>query len=317
MSAAAQILFNHNKSQDHKAQEKSIQWNQLKNNAGFIILGGCLTIFFIICLSILGYIFIRGFPLAFDWRYLVTPPEGGINDNGGILYPLIGTLFAIFASLLFATPIGIAAGIYLGEYAKVSSPLIKISRFAIQSLAGIPSVIFGLFALAFFVLFLGMKHSLLAASLSMSIMILPFIITTTEESILAIPRNFRDGSFALGATKAETIIKIILPLAIPGILTGIMLAIGRIIAESAILILAAGGSITSIPRFISGEYPFLLPDSGRTLAVHLYYQATTYDSIDRAFATSVILIILILILNSVTFGILNKKMIKKKKFKTK
>lgn len=290
-------------SQEHDfglTQCQTIKFNNWKNIFGLSLLHLSILSFMILFLSIIIYILVQGYP-ELSWHYIFTPPEGGMDDTGGILYPLIGTIYIIGCSILIAAPLGIAGGIYLAEYSKNYKLIIKLARFCIQSLAGIPSVIYGLFALAFFSITLGFNSSLLSASLAISIMILPFIITTTEEAILSVPVTLKDASIALGATKIETISKLILPTAMPGIFTGIMLGIGRAISESAILILAAGGSITAMPRLFGLDYPLLLPDSGRTLAVHLYYQATSYNNSTKAFATAGILVILILILNYITF----------------
>ena len=245
---------------------------------------------------IIGYIFYFGLPTALSFNYLFAPPEGGRHDSGGILYQLIATLYLIFGAIMVAAPIGISAAIYLTEYAPQNT-ITKLIRFAIENLAGIPSIIYGLFGLAFFVIFLKFEYSLLAGALTVAIMVLPVIIRTSEEALLSVPRTLRQSSLALGVNKWQTISNVVLPSAFPGILTGILLSIGRIIGESAILILAAGGSITALPNLISGDYPYFLPDSARTLAVHLYYQATSYDSRGKAFATGVVLIFIVLFLN--------------------
>lgn len=249
-----------------------------------------------VLIFIIGYIFYFGLPTALSFQYLFTPPEGGRYDTGGILYQSIATLYLIFGAILVAAPIGIFAAIYLTEYAPQNA-ITKLIGFAIENLAGIPSIIYGLFGLAFFVIFLKFEYSLLAGALTVAIMVLPVIIRTSEEALLSVPQRLRQSSLALGVNKWQTISNVVLPSAFPGILTGILLSIGRIIGESAILILAAGGSITAMPGLLSSDYPFFLPDSARTLAVHLYYQATSYDSRGKAFATGVVLIFIILFLN--------------------
>lgn len=249
-----------------------------------------------ILIFIIGYIFWYGMPDILSLRYLFSPSEGGRFDTGGILYQLIATIYLIFGAIIVAAPIGISAAIYLTEYAP-QNLITKLIRFAIENLAGIPSVIYGLFGLAFFVIFLKFQYSLLAGALTVAIMVLPVIIRTSEEALKSVPQSFRQSSFALGVNRWQTISQVVLPSAFPGILTGILLSIGRIIGESAVLILASGGSITVLPRFLSMEYPFFLPDSARTLAVHLYYQATSYDTRGKAFATGIILIFFVLFLN--------------------
>ena len=249
-----------------------------------------------ILIFLLGYIFYNGIP-SLSFHYLFAEPEGGRYDTGGILYQIIATLYLIFGAMIVAAPIGVLAAVYLTEYAPQNFIADGI-RFAIETLAGIPSVIYGLFGLAFFVLFLKFEYSLLAGSLAVSIMILPVIIRTSEEALRSVPKNFRESSIALGVNKWQTITNVVLPSAFPGILTGLLLSVGRIVGESAILILAAGGSITGLPRLLAGDYPYFLPDSARTLAVHLYYQATSYGSHSKAFATAVVLIFIITFLNS-------------------
>lgn len=286
--------------------------NRFKEQIGFLLLGASAFLVLIILGSTLWFIFSKGAKHAFSWHYLLTPPQGSRRDEGGILYPLAVTFYLIVSSIIIAAPIGVFASIYLGEYANPKSFFTKAARFAVESLAGIPSVIYGLFGLAFFASFLGFNRSILAGSLTVAIMILPLIIRTSEEALYSIPRSYWDGSFALGANKVQTIFKIILPAAFPGIFTGIMLSVGRVIAESAILFLVAGGSISSVPRLFGEEFPYLLPDSGRALAVHLYLQAESYDNPEKAFATAVVLIILIVLLNLFTFFSFSKHKFKKK-----
>lgn len=249
-----------------------------------------------VLIFIISYIFYFGLPNVLSWNYLFSPPEGGRYDTGGILYQIISTIYLIAGGIIVAAPIGIFAAIYLTEYAPQNF-ITKLIRFAIENLAGIPSIIYGLFGLAFFVIFLRFEYSLIAGALTVAIMVLPVLIRTSEEALKSVPGSYRQSSFALGVNKWQTISRVVLPSAFPGILTGILLSVGRIVGESAILILAAGGSITALPRFISGDYPYFLPDSARTLAVHLYYQATSYDLRDKAFATGVVLIFIVLFLN--------------------
>ena len=256
--------------------------------SGWLIVG--------VLIFIIGYIFYCGFPVACSWHYLFGSPEGGRYDTGGILYQIIATMYLILGAMLVAAPIGVSAAIYLTEYAPQNF-ITNFIRFAIENLAGIPSIIYGLFGLAFFVIFLRFEYSLLAGALAVAIMVLPVIIRTSEEALKTVPQSYRQSSLALGVNKWQTISQIVLPSAFPGILTGLLLSIGRIVGESAVLILAAGGSITALPRIVSNEYPYFLPDSARTLAVHLYYQATSYDARSKAFATGVVLIFIVLFLN--------------------
>ncbi len=249
-----------------------------------------------VLIFIIGYIFYFGLPSCLSFKYLFSPPEGGRYDEGGILYQIIATFYLIIGAIIVAAPIGISAAIYLTEYAP-QNLITNLIRFAIENLAGIPSIIYGLFGLAFFVIFLKFEYSLLAGALTVAIMVLPVIIRTSEEALKAVPQSLRQSSLALGVNKWQTISQVVLPSAFPGILTGILLSIGRIVGESAVLILAAGGSITVLANFFSTDYPYFLPDSSRTLAVHLYYQATSYDTRSKAFATGVVLIFIVLFLN--------------------
>lgn len=275
---------------------KNVSKIQLEQNIalGTLWLSGWIIVSILI--FIIGYIFYSGFPEAFSFHYLFSLPEGGRYDRGGILYQIIATVYLVFGALAVAAPIGIGAAIYLTEYAPQNF-ITNLTRFAIENLAGIPSIIYGLFGLAFFVIFLRFEYSLIAGALAVAIMVLPIIIRTSDEALKVVPQSYRQSSLALGVNKWQTISQVVLPSALPGILTGLLLSIGRIVGESAVLILTAGGSITALPRLLSGDYPYFLPDSARTMAVHLYYQATSYDSRSKAFATAVVLIFIVLVLN--------------------
>lgn len=279
-----------------KTQFTNASWIQLEQKIalGTLWFSGWLVV--AVLIFIIGYIFYNGLPEAFSFHYLFSPPQGGRYDTGGIWYQIIATIYLIVGAIAVAGPVGVATAIYLNEYAP-QNIITNLIRFAIENLAGIPSIIYGLFGLAFFVIALRFEYSLLAGALAVAVMVLPVIIRTSEEALKAVPMGYRQSSFALGADKWHTISKVVLPSAFPGILTGILLSIGRVIGESAILILAAGGSITALPRFLAAEYPYFLPDSARTLAVHLYYQATSYDARAKAFATGVVLIMMVLFLN--------------------
>ena len=285
----------------HSSREISTQKNLLVEKFGFLAFALASLIVLLILGTTLWFVFAQGGKYIFSWDYLLTPPQGSRSDAGGILYPLVITLYLIVSSIALAAPLGIFAAIYLNHYANPQAWWTQLARFAIESLAGIPSVIYGLFGLAFFSSFLGFNRSVLAGSLTVAIMILPLIIRTGEEALSSIPQSYWDASFALGASKVQTLFKVILPAAFNGIFTGIMLSIGRVIAESAILFLVAGGSISSAPRLFGSQFPFVLPDSGRALAVHLYIQAESYDNPEKAFGTASILIVLIIILNLVAF----------------
>lgn len=206
----------------------------------------------------------------------------------GIFPMLVTTLYIIFISLLIACPIGILAAIYLTEYAKPGR-LVSVIRFATESLAGIPSIIYGLFGMLFFVIYLQLNYSILSGALTLSIILLPVIIRQTEESLKAVPRSYREGSLGLGATKLQTIGKVVLPSAIPGIVVAIILSIGRIVGESAALLLTAG----TFARIPEG-----LLSSGATLTVKAYAVAKEEANIEMACAIGTVIIILILLLNA-------------------
>jgi len=211
----------------------------------------------------------------------------------GILPMIVTTLYVVLVSILVALPVGIATAIFLNEYSGNSS-LIRILRLAIETLAGIPSIIYGLFGLLMFCRLLGFGQSIIAGAFTLSIMILPVIIRTTEESLKTIPVSFREGSLALGATKLQTIFHVVLPSALPGIVTSVILAIGRVIGESAPVLLTVG---------LTKNMPRTIFESGRTLTIHLYYltnEAVRPEDFGIAFATASVLVILVVVINSVT-----------------
>ena len=213
------------------------------------------------------------------------------SDNASLMPALINTLIITLLSLVIAVPFGIFAAIYLVEYAKKGSKLVKIIRITTETLQGIPSIIFGLFGLLFFSTALHWGYSLLAGAMTLVIMILPLIIRTTEEALMGVPDAYREASFGLGAGKLRTVFKVVLPSAIPGILSGVVLATGRIVGETAALIYTAG-SVAKVPSNLMG--------SGRTLAVHMYVLSSEGLYMDQAYATAVILLIFVLVLNWVS-----------------
>ncbi len=235
--------------------------------------------------SIVGFIFIKGGKLIKP-SFLFS--DYSANGSGGILPMIIATLYTIFLAILIATPIGILAAVYLKEYAK-QGKIVKIIRFATESLAGIPSIVYGLFGGIFFVVVLGFNYSILSGALTVSIIILPFIIRTTEESLKTVPINYREASLGLGATRFQTLYKVVLPSAVPGILSGLILSIGRVVGESAAILLTAG-TVAQMPHSIF--------DSARTLTVHAYLVTKEKGNIEEAAAIGIVLIVIILILNS-------------------
>lgn len=242
-----------------------------------------------VLVMIVGYIFYKGMNLiSFDFIFGDYSPTG----DGGIWPMIVTTIYTIVISLIIAIPIGILAAVYLQEYAK-QGRLVKIIRFATESLTGIPSIIYGLFGAVFFVTTLKLGMSIIAASLTLTIIVLPVIIRTTEEALKTVPGSYREGSLALGTTKLQTLYKVILPSAMPGILSGIILSIGRIIGESAAIFLTAG-TVAAMPESIFS--------SARTLTVHSYLVTQESGDIELAAAVGIVLIIMILAINlSATF----------------
>ena len=242
---------------------------------------------------IVGYILWKGVPHLtpelFAWEYNST--------NVSMMPSIINTLLMTLLSLLVCVPLGIGAAIWLTEYAPRGSRLVKLVRMTAETLSGIPSIIYGLFGSLFFVVALKMGLSLLSGALTLSIMVLPTIMRTTEEALLAVPDSFREGSFGLGAGRLRTTFKVVLPSAIPGILSGVILAIGRIVGETAALIYTAG---------TVAEVPESLLDSTRTLAVHMYTISTEGLYIDQSYATAVVLLVMVLLINSLSAMIARK-----------
>ena len=238
-----------------------------------------------ILLLIIGDVLIQGLKFI-NLEFLFENPRM-MGREGGIFSSIISTIYLIGLSLAIATPIGVGAAIFLAEYKK-QGKLLKLIRFTTESLAGIPSIVFGIFGFGFFVIILGLGWSILSGSLTLAMMVLPIIIRTAEEAILAVPNPLREGSMALGTSKWQTIVKVVLPSALPGIVTGIILSTGRAVGESAAVILTAGSALGT---------PGSIFDPGRSLAVHLYVLAVEGISMEKAYATASVLIISIIIIN--------------------
>ncbi|KUO72254.1 MAG: phosphate ABC transporter permease [Clostridia bacterium BRH_c25] len=251
----------------------------------FAFLWAAAIITVIVLAAIVGSVLINGIS-HLSLEFLTREPEN-MGKEGGIFSIIITTVYLALFSLIIAAPIGICAAIFLTEYAK-EGPVIRLIRFGTESLAGIPSIIFGLFGYVFFVVFLKFRYSMVSGGLTLTLMILPTIIRTAEEAIKMVPRSYREGSLALGATKWQTIYKVVLPAAIPGILTGVILGIGRVAGETAAVIYTAGSSL-GLPNSIWRP--------GRTMAVHLYILASEGLSKNNMYATATVLIITVLIIN--------------------
>lgn len=238
-------------------------------------------------IALVVYILIKGVPhLSFDLFSLQYTSE-----NVSLFPALVNTITMTFISLLIAVPLGIFSSLYLVEYAKRGNKIVSIIRITADTLAGIPSIIYGLFGFLLFVITLGWGYSLLAGAFTLSIMILPVVMRTTEEALISVPDSYREGSFGLGAGKLRTIFKVILPSAIPGILAGVVLSIGRIVGETAALIYTAG-TVAQIPDNLMG--------SGRTLSVHLYALWTEGLNADQSYATAVVLLVIVIGLNALS-----------------
>ena len=271
-----------------------------KNHPGSAILRLLVWLSAIITVAVMaflvGFILIKGVgnltPDLFALEYN--------SDNASLMPALINTLIITLLSLVIAVPFGIFAAIYLVEYAKKGSKLVKIIRITTETLQGIPSIIFGLFGLLFFSTAIHWGYSLLSGAMTLVIMILPLIIRTTEEALLGVPDAYREASFGLGAGKLRTVFKVVLPSAIPGILSGVVLATGRIVGETAALIYTAG-SVPKVPGSLMG--------SGRTLAVHMYVLSSEGLYMDQAYATAVILLVFVLVLNWIS-GVCAKRLSK-------
>ncbi len=245
----------------------------------------CSLVTIAVLIWILAYIVLKGIShINLEFLTTIYKPVKGLT---GILPMIVSTLMIIGVTLVISTPIGICAAIYLVEYSKPGK-LVNTIRFTIETLAGIPSIIYGLFGFIFFVVTLQFKYSILSGALTLSIMVLPTVIRSTEEALKSVPDSYREGSLALGASKLKTVSRVVLPCAIPGILTAIILSIGRIVGETAAVYLTAG----YVPKI-----PSNIMRSGRTLSVHLYSLAREGISFEQAFATAAVLVIIVAIIN--------------------
>jgi phosphate transport system permease protein len=241
----------------------------------------------LVVLSLTGYILVKGIPhispKLFAWNYS--------SENLSLVPAFINTILMTAAALVLAVPPGVAAGVYLAEYARRGGALVTSVRLAAETLAGIPSIIYGLFGMLLFVIFLGWGYSLLAGAFTLGVMILPLIMRTTEEALLSVPDSYREGSLGLGAGKLRTVFAVTLPPAMPGILAGLILGAGRITGETAALIFTAG----TVPRLPSGPFSSL-----RTLAVHLYNLSSEGLYVNQAHASAVFLLALVGIINGLS-----------------
>ena len=251
---------------------------------------------FTVLIFLIVYILVHGVPYLKPSLFSLHSN----SENASLMPALINTVIMTLLSLLLAVPIGIFSAIFLAEYAGKGNKFVDIIRLTTETLSGIPSIVYGLFGMLFFVSTCHWGFSLLAGAFTLAIMILPLIMRTTEEALLSVPDSYREGSFGLGAGKLRTVFYIVLPSAVPGILAGVILAIGRIVGETAALIYTAG-SVAQVPSSVLG--------SGRTLAVHMYLLASEGLYMDQAYATAVILLVLVVVINTLS-GMVAKKLTK-------
>jgi len=243
-------------------------------------------------------ILVRGLPII-NWSFLTEIPRN-MGREGGISSTIVGTLFVSAVAIIIAVPFGIGAAFYLAEYTR-GGVITRIIRFSTESLAAIPSIVYGLFGYLFFVIHLNLGWSVLSGGLTLAVMILPTIIRTSQEAIQSVPQSYRETSFSLGATKWQTIRKAVFPSAVQGISNGVILSLGRCVAETAAVILTVGSALRMASSLFS---------TTRTMAVHFFILATEGISMDKAYGTAALLIILIFFINVVANAVVNRFMAK-------
>lgn len=250
----------------------------------FIVTTLAALITFSVLVFLVAYILIKGIPhltpSLFEWKYT--------TENQSLTPALINTIVITLLSLLLAVPLGIASAIYLTEYANKKSRVVSVISMTAETLSGIPSIVYGLFGNLFFLTALGWGYSILSGACTLAIMILPLVMRTTQEALVSVPASYREGSFGLGAGKLRTIFRVVLPSAVPGILSGVILSIGRIVGETAALVFTSG----SVAKLATGLF-----SGGRTLAVHMYVLSGEGLYFDQAYATAVVLLVIVLIIN--------------------
>ena len=250
----------------------------------------------VVLFSIVIYLLYRGIPMI-SWSFLTEIPQN-MGREGGIASAIWGTIIVAALAIVIAVPFGIGTAFYLAEYTK-ENIVTRIIRFSAESLAGIPSIVYGLFGFIFFVMYLDLGWSVLAGGLTLAVMILPTVIRTSEEAIRAVPDSYREVSFSLGGTKWQTIRKAVFPSAIQGISNGVILGLGRCVAETAAVMLTAGGAIRLATSIFSPT---------RTMAVHFYILAREGISMENAYGTAALLIIIIFLINVVANAVVNRFM---------
>ncbi len=278
--------------QDVQPQAKAPRRPAAVVQRGLVYLGALFCV--VVLAGIVGYICVMGIPQLkpslFEWEYN--------SDNVSLMPALVNTVLMALLALLIAVPIGVGSAIYLVEYAPRASRFVKLVRITAETLQGIPSIIYGLFGALFFVSVCGWGLSLLSGACTLAIMVLPVVMRTTEEALIAVPDSYRQGGYGLGAGRLRTVFRCVLPSAMPGILGGVILALGRCVGEVAALIFTAG-SIAAIPNF-AVEGLGAVFDSARTLAVHMYVLSSEGLHIGETYATAVVLLVLVLLINLAT-----------------
>lgn len=300
MDAIEETYLQKKSSNGKKAVNQQTYWQKLKSYRTkpgsfllllLVLISAVLTVG--VLAFLLGYILVKGVPYLtpdlFSWTYT--------SENVSLMPAIINTLIMTALSLLISVLFGVFAAIYTVEYAKKGNKIVKVVRVTTETLSGIPSIVYGLFGMLFFVVALKWGYSILAGAATLAIMVLPTIMRTTEEALLAVPNSYREGSFGLGAGKLRTVFRIVLPAAFPGILAGIILSIGRIVGETAALIYTAGTAT---------EHPKTVMDSGRTLSVHMYSLSREGLHTNQAYATAVVLLIIVVLINALSSFVVKK-----------
>lgn len=266
-----------------------------------LLLGSATLLTVVVLFFVIAFVLVKGLP-GVTWEFLTCAPKE-MGKEGGILPTLVGTVLLPLLAIGIAVPLGVGTAVYLTEYTR-ETRMTRALRFGTDCLAGIPSIIFGLFGFIFFVVMLKMGWCLLSGALTLAIMVLPTIIRTSEEAIRSVPNAYREVSFSLGATRWETVMKVILPNALPGIVTGMVLGVGRSIGETAAVIFTAGSSL---------RMPLTVFDSVRTMSVHFYILAREGISNEKAYATASVLIISVLLINLVAYTMMHRFISKRAK----
>ena len=267
---------------------------RVSDNILYAVIYGSAAISILLLVGIMGYVFVRGISNV-NLSFLTTVPST-IKGTFGIAGNIVNTLYIIFITLLFATPIGVGAAIYLNEYAKPGK-VVSIIEFTTEVLSGIPSIIFGLFGMVFFGNVCGFGYSILTGSFTLTLMVLPLITRNTQEALKTVPESYRSGALGMGATKWYMIRTILLPSAMPGIITGVILAVGRIVGESAALLFTAGSGYL-LPKAGIGFLNKIM-ESGGTLTIHLYL-CMSKAQYGEAFGIALVLLVIVLLINMLT-----------------